>query len=74
MRPPVTLIDILFASAVLTSESGVRARAERADLYLRMPVSGVGLFDWKQLDAIVDRCCEYALPRLEAFGSGLSVA
>lgn len=72
VRPPVTLIDILFASAVLTSESGVRARASRADLYLRMPVSGVGLFDWKQLDAIVDRCCDYALPRLEAFQRGLS--
>lgn len=74
VRPPVSLIDILFASAVLTSESGVRARAARADLYLRMPVSGVGLFDWKQLDAIVDRCCDYALPRLEAFARGLSAA
>ncbi|MFC4819865.1 patatin-like phospholipase family protein [Dokdonella ginsengisoli] len=74
VRPPVSLIDILFASAVLTSESGVRQRASRADLYLRMPVSGIGLFDWKQIDAIVERCCEYALPRLEAFGSGLPVA
>jgi predicted acylesterase/phospholipase RssA/CRP-like cAMP-binding protein len=64
---PISLIDILFRSASLTSESGVRMRAANADLYLRMPVSGVALFDWKRLDEIVERAYQHALPQLEAF-------
>lgn len=61
----VSLIDILFRTATLTSESGVRARAERADCYLRMPVSGIGLFDWKRLDEISNSSYDYAMRCLE---------
>jgi predicted acylesterase/phospholipase RssA/CRP-like cAMP-binding protein len=67
--PRPGLIDILFRSATLTSESGVKARAARADLYLRMPVSGVGLFDWKRLDEIVERGYRHAMESLENAGS-----
>ena len=65
--PPLTLADILFRSATLTSESGIKARAARADLYLRMPVSGIGLFDWKRIDEIIDRGYRQAQKSLEAF-------
>lgn len=58
------LVDILFRSATLTSESGVRARAARADLYLRMPVTGVGLFDWKRLDELIERGYRHAMEAL----------
>jgi len=66
-RAQISLIDILFGGMALTSESGVRLRASRADLYLRMPVSGVALFAWKRLDEIVERGYEHAMQRLQEF-------
>lgn len=66
--PAPRLADILFRSATLTSESGTRARAARADLYLRMPVSGIGLFDWKRVDEVIERGYRHAQLALEGFG------
>jgi predicted acylesterase/phospholipase RssA len=66
-RAQVSLIDILFGGMALTSESGVRLRASRADLYLRMPVAGVALFAWKRLDEIAERGYEHAMQRLQEF-------
>jgi len=61
----VTLIDILFRTASLTSESGVKARAERADCYLRMPVGNVGMFERKRLNELADTSYAYAMRKLE---------
>lgn len=72
--PAPRLADILFRSATLTSESGTRARAARADLYLRMPVSGIGLFDWKRVDEVIDRGYRHALKVLEGCGDRLGPA
>src|SRR3546814_6991453 len=58
------LLSILFRTATLTSESGIAARAALADRYLRMPVSRIGLFDWKRMDEIIDRAYQYALSEL----------
>ena len=63
----ISLTGILFRSATLSSESVVRARAARADLYVRMPVSRVGLFDWKQIDAIIDRGYQHSRTALETY-------
>jgi len=63
----VSLIDILFGGIALTSESGVRQRAGLADLYLRLPVSGVPLFGWKRLDDIAERGYRHALGPLADF-------
>jgi len=63
----ISLTDILFRSATLTSESGVKARAARADLYVRMPVSRIGLFDWKLIDDIIERGYRHALQELQGF-------
>lgn len=57
---PPSLRDILFRTATLTSESGTRLRASNANLYLRMPVLGIGMFAWKRMDEIVERGYAYA--------------
>lgn len=59
-----TLFSILFRTASITSESGIVARAARADLYLRMPVTGVGMFDWKKIDELIERGYHHALEKL----------
>lgn len=66
-----SLFSILFRTATLTSESGVSARAARADFYLRMPVGGVGMFDWRKIDEIVERGYQAAMESLPAFESGM---
>ena len=59
-----SLMSIMFRTATLTSESGVAARAARADVYIRMPVTGVGLFDWKMLDEVSERGYRHALEKI----------
>ncbi|HEU0196877.1 MAG TPA: patatin-like phospholipase family protein, partial [Nevskiaceae bacterium] len=61
----INLVDILFSTTTLTSESGVKARAARADCYLRMPLDGVGLFDWRRIDDIITLGYDYAMKALE---------
>lgn len=61
---PPNLRDILFRTATLTSESGVRRRAASADVYLRMPVLGIGMFEWKRMDEIIDRGYQVAREKL----------
>lgn len=58
------LFNIMFRTATITSETQVAARAQRADVYLRMPVSGIALFDWKKLDEVCQRGYEHALQQL----------
>lgn len=65
LKEKIRLFDILFSTATLTSESGVKARAARADCYLRMPLEGIGLFDWKRMDEIVATSYDYAMKELE---------
>lgn len=65
------LFSIMFRTATLTSESGTARRAERADAYLRMPVGGVGMFDWKKLDEVVERGYRYAIEQLEPLRDAL---
>lgn len=61
---PPNLRDILFRTATLTSESGVRRRAASADVYIRMPVLGIGMFDWKRMDEIIERGYQVAKEKL----------
>jgi NTE family protein len=68
---PPGLRDILFRTATMTSESGNRARAANADLYLRMPVLGIGLFAWKRMDEIIERGYAHAKEQLAAVGDKL---
>ncbi|WP_028080143.1 patatin-like phospholipase family protein [Solimonas soli] len=59
------LLSILFRTATLTSESGVAQRAASADVYLRMPVTRIGMFDWKRMDEIVERGYQHAMQQLQ---------
>jgi len=61
---PPNLRDILFRTATLTSESGVRRRAASADVYIRMPVLGIGMFEWKRMEEIIDRGYQVAKEKL----------
>lgn len=58
------LFSIIFRTATLTSESGTASRAARADAYVRMPVTGIGLFDWKKMDEVVERGYRHAMQQL----------
>jgi len=58
------LREILFRTATLTSESGVKRRAAMAEVYLRMPVGEIGMFDWKRIDEIIERGYRFALEQL----------
>jgi NTE family protein len=60
----VSLKDVLFRTTSLGSESGMAVRAERADLYLRMPVGNIGTFDWVLFDDIIQRGYEFAIEKL----------
>jgi len=62
----VSLKDVLFRTTSLGSESGMAVRAERADLYLRMPVGHIGTFDWALFDDIIQRGYEFAMEKLPA--------
>jgi NTE family protein len=70
---PPGLRDILFRTATMTSESGNRARAANADLYLRMPVLGIGMFDWKRMDEVIERGYAHAKEQLEIAAEKLLV-
>jgi NTE family protein len=66
------LREILFRTATLTGQGDAAARAERADLYLRMPVSELGMFQWPLLEEIVDRGYQYARDKLAGFREQLT--
>lgn len=61
------IFKILHQTVVMTS-SEVMARQQRAcDLYLRMPVQSVGIFDWEDMDRIIERSYEYAAQALDEY-------
>lgn len=62
----VSLKDVLFRTTSLGSESGMSARAERADMYLRMPVGHIKTFDWLLMDDIIRKGYEHAMQQLPA--------
>ena len=66
-----SLFSILFRTATLTSESGVAARAAKADLYLRMPLDGIAMFDWKRIDEVAERGYRFAMEKLPQFKAGV---
>ena len=62
--PRPSLFNILFRTATLTSESGNARRAELADVYFRMPVSNIGMFQWDAIDTVVRAGYEHAMKTL----------
>jgi NTE family protein len=62
--PSPGLATILMRTATLTGASALARASEFADVYLDMPCDGIGLFEWKRLDELIERGYEYALEAL----------
>jgi len=57
-----SLSEILLRSATLASDTRqLHAAAERADVFLAMPIQDIRMFDWQRLDELVERGYEHAL-------------
>ena len=54
----------MFRTATVGGQQDAKARAQLADVYLRMPVAGVALFDWQRFDEVIEQGYEHALEQL----------
>ena len=59
------ILEILFRGAMLGSIAGERDIADRVEFYLRPPLRGINLLDFKTLDRVETRAYEYAVKALE---------
>ena len=60
-----TILEILFRGAMVSSIAGERNVKEKVEFYLRPPLTGVGLFDFKALDRVEEAGYRYAVEALE---------
>ena len=60
-----TILEILFRGAMLSSIAGERNIKEKVEFYLRPPLSGIGLLDFKTLDRVEEAAYRYAVEALE---------
>ena len=70
LSPVPTILEILFRGAMLGSIAGERNVEERVDFYLRPPLRGVRLLDFKALDRVETTAYEYAVRALEHWPFG----
>jgi len=67
-RSPVpSILEILFRGAMLGSIAGERNVAEQVDFYLRPPLRGIRLLDFKTLDRVEAAAYEYSVRALESW-------
>lgn len=59
------IFQILYRTATLSTPEDFKRRRQMADCYLRMPVSGIGMFNWDKADAVIDASRDYACRKLE---------
>ncbi len=56
------LSEILMRTATLASDTTIQLTSiSNADIYIRMPIADIGMFDWQQLDELIERGYQYAL-------------
>lgn len=65
-KPP-SIFKLLFRTATMPSELEQRTRASVADLYINMPVGGIGMFDWETMDRVVKLGYEHAARALDDY-------
>lgn len=58
------LSDILMRMTTMTSDVRLEENARLADLFLRMPVGDVGMFDWEAIDHTIDTGYRHACEAL----------
>ncbi|ESK55019.1 patatin-like phospholipase family protein [Acinetobacter tjernbergiae] len=69
------LAEILMRTATLASDTMIQTAAiERANLHIRMPINGIGMFDWHRLDELVEIGYEHALATLVPIRDTLPIA
>jgi NTE family protein len=51
-------------TATLSGAAAMARATEFADVYIDRPCDGIGLFEWKRLDELIERGYEYALEAL----------
>lgn len=65
LLPAPKLAEILMRTATLASDTMIQTAAiERAHLHIRMPIEGIGMFDWNKLDELVERGYQHAIATL----------
>ncbi len=65
LRAP-RLAEILMRTATLASDTSIQTAAiARANLHIRMPIQGIGMFEWARIDELVERGYQHALATLE---------
>lgn len=60
----VSLFALLAGGFAATRDNGPRSHDDLADLRLQMPVQGVRIFDWAEIEALVERSYRYCLDSL----------
>ncbi len=67
----LNMFNILYQAATMTGDEVITRQRECADLYLRMPVQDVGMFDWDNLEETLYRGYHFASEALDkALASG----
>ena len=61
----LNIFQILYRTATLSTPEEFRQRLARADCYLRMPVDGVGMYDWSQCERLIQAGHQHARQQLE---------
>ena len=59
------IFKILFQTVAMTGTEVMERQKRACDVYLRMPVESIGIFDWEKIDTIVERSYEYACRALD---------
>jgi predicted acylesterase/phospholipase RssA len=60
-----TILEILFRGAMVSSIAGERNVKDKVEFYMRPPLSGIGLFDFKTIDRVEEAAYLYAVKALE---------
>jgi predicted acylesterase/phospholipase RssA len=63
----VSLFALLVGGFSATHDNGPGGRDDLADLHLRMPVQGVRMFGWREMESLVERSYQYSLAALKGF-------
>ena len=59
------ILEILFRGAMVSSIAGERNVKDKVEFYVRPPLAGVGLFDFKALDRVEEAAYRHAVVALE---------
>jgi NTE family protein len=65
-----SVLDVIMRTLMLSSAHRTNAVMKYVDLYLAPPIDQFGLFDWNQIDTIVEAGYQYARKKIENWKAG----